>query len=162
MLCTRPPSTMLRTRQARPQVDVRARLSVPSQIGGVGKVTEKCLREAIGVVTCGDLFRERAACLHIMTPHTSRWLIKVAPCLSGLFFPARLAPLACDSSCRDHGSRRSRRLAAVAKEAIIVSAIELNRHYDTYVEVRLACAWCLPICRRINKNKTAGARKCCV
>ncbi|CAM9285164.1 unnamed protein product [Laminaria digitata] len=48
------------------------------KIGGVGKVTEKCLREAIGVVTCGDLFRERAACLHIMTPHTSQWLIKVS------------------------------------------------------------------------------------
>lgn len=51
----------------------------PPQIGGVGKVTEKCLREAVGVVTCGDLFRERAACLHVMTPHTSRWLIKVRP-----------------------------------------------------------------------------------
>lgn len=54
----------------------------PPQIGGVGKVTEKCLREAMGVVTCGDLFRERAACLHVMTPHTSRWLIKV--CLDPL------------------------------------------------------------------------------
>lgn len=31
----------------------------------------------MGVLTCGDLFRERAACLHVMTPHTSRWLIKV-------------------------------------------------------------------------------------
>lgn len=49
-----------------------------AQIGGVGKVQEKCLREALGVVTAGDLFRERAACLHVMTPHTGRWLIKVA------------------------------------------------------------------------------------
>ena len=48
-----------------------------AQIGGVGKVQEKCLREALGVVTAGDLFRERAACLHVMTPHTARWLIKV-------------------------------------------------------------------------------------
>ncbi|CAM9372434.1 unnamed protein product, partial [Hapterophycus canaliculatus] len=48
------------------------------KIGGVGKVQEKCLREAVGVVTCGDLFRERAACLHVMTPHMSRWLIKVS------------------------------------------------------------------------------------
>ncbi|CAM9394134.1 unnamed protein product [Scytosiphon promiscuus] len=48
------------------------------KIGGVGKVQEKCLREAMGVVTCGDLFRERAACLHVMTPHTSKWLIKVS------------------------------------------------------------------------------------
>lgn len=47
------------------------------QIGGVGKVTEKCLREAMGVVTCGDLFRERASCLQVMTPRTSKWLIKV-------------------------------------------------------------------------------------
>lgn len=38
---------------------------------------EKCLKEALGVVTCGDLYRERAACMHVMTPNTSRWLIKV-------------------------------------------------------------------------------------
>lgn len=43
----------------------------------MGKVTEKCLREAIDVITCGDLFRERAACMHVMTPRMSRWLIKV-------------------------------------------------------------------------------------
>lgn len=64
---------------------VFARLSpvlFSAQIGGVGKVQEKCLREAMGVVTCGDLFRERAACLHVMTPHTSRWLIKVSAVLS--------------------------------------------------------------------------------
>lgn len=40
-------------------------------------MTEKCLRDAMGVVTCGDLFRERAACMHVMTPHTTRWLLKV-------------------------------------------------------------------------------------
>ncbi|CAN0465469.1 unnamed protein product [Ectocarpus sp. 12 AP-2014] len=48
------------------------------KIGGVGKVQEKCLREALGVVTCGDLFRERGSVIHVMTPHTSRWLIKAS------------------------------------------------------------------------------------
>ncbi|CAM9252913.1 unnamed protein product [Ectocarpus fasciculatus] len=48
------------------------------KIGGVGKVQEKCLREALGVVTCGDLFRERASVIHVMTSHTSRWLIKAS------------------------------------------------------------------------------------
>eukprot|EP00752_Nemacystus_decipiens_P001960 g1886.t1 len=48
------------------------------KIGGVGKVQEKCLREALGVFTAGDLFRERAACLHVMTAHTAQWLIKVS------------------------------------------------------------------------------------
>lgn len=38
---------------------------------------EKCLKEALGVVTCGDLYRKRAACMHVMTPNTSRWMIKV-------------------------------------------------------------------------------------
>ncbi|CAM9656177.1 unnamed protein product [Ectocarpus sp. 6 AP-2014] len=48
------------------------------KIGGVGKVQEKCLREALGVVTCGDLFRERGSVIHVMTPHTSQWLIKAS------------------------------------------------------------------------------------
>lgn len=38
---------------------------------------EKCLKEALGVVTCGDLYHMRAACMHVMTPNTSHWLIKV-------------------------------------------------------------------------------------
>ncbi|CAM9271352.1 unnamed protein product, partial [Choristocarpus tenellus] len=46
------------------------------KVGGVGKVTEKCLREALGVSTCGQLLERRAAILHLFTTHTARWLLE--------------------------------------------------------------------------------------
>jgi hypothetical protein len=38
------------------------------QIGGVGKVLEKTLKE-VGVHTCGDLLANMAAVWHVSTPH---------------------------------------------------------------------------------------------
>ncbi|CAN0056562.1 unnamed protein product [Discosporangium mesarthrocarpum] len=48
------------------------------KVNGVGKVTEKCLREVLGVSTCGQLLEQRAHVLGVFTPCTARRLLEAA------------------------------------------------------------------------------------
>ncbi|EGZ28529.1 hypothetical protein PHYSODRAFT_552269 [Phytophthora sojae] len=48
------------------------------KIGGIGKVTEKILNEALGVHTGGELFNQRGKIFHLFTEKTAVWLLQTS------------------------------------------------------------------------------------
>lgn len=121
---------------------------------------EKCLREALGVVTAGDLFRERAACLHVMTPHTARWLIKVRVAL--LYGGTRVVSLGLigSGSCdRFWCSLVSGGLGALLRYIAPVSGQDAAR-FRLYPAVRPLCsaAW-VAVLSEIHR---VGSTGCCL
>ena len=48
------------------------------KVGGVGKVTEKVLREVLGVNTVAELYAKRAEAYHVFGGKSAEWLVRVA------------------------------------------------------------------------------------
>lgn len=48
------------------------------KVGGIGKVTERVLREVLAVETVGDLYEKRVDVLHVFTPKLSAFLFRVS------------------------------------------------------------------------------------